>query len=228
MNVTACSGLLDELPHSFLISYRMKNNLCINKRCSSDGCWYCMNRCHICMEPADQAYTSVIQTEKPRLMFSHCSAECKAVIDNISQLSTELQPLKQVDNKCLVLASIMGCLASVLSTHTIIQVNICISMEKSSIMFGRPYATVQLQTQQQSVLFSVYLCDDLSPTQPIDDFPTVFSFQTLSESNILTETFRISLHPLKIFSVSHLIRDAAKAEVILAEMFSISCSPYER
>ena len=228
MNVTACSGLLDELPHSFLISYRMKNNLCINKRCSSDGCWYCMNRCHICMEPADQAYTSVIQTEKPRLMFSHCSAECKAVIENISQLSTELQPLKQVDNKCLALASITGCLASVLSTHTIIQVNIYISMERGSIMYGRPYATVHLQTQQQSVFFSVYLSDDLSPTQPVDDFPPAFSFQMLIESKHLTDIFRMSLHPLQIFSISHLLRDAIKADFMLTEMFSISCSSYER
>ena len=204
----------------------MKNNLSFDKKCSTSGCWYCRDRCHICMKLVNQAYTSIFPAEK--LMFMHCSAECKAVVDNISQLSTELQLLKQVDNKCLVLASIMGCLASVLSTHTIIQVNICISMERSSIMFGRPYATVQLQTQQQSVLFSVYLCDDLSPTQPIDDFPTVFSFQMLSKSNILTETFRISLHPLKIFSVSHLVRDAAKAETILAEMFNISCSPHER
>ena len=214
--------------NSFLISYRMKINPCLDKRCSSNGCWYCMDRCHVCMEPADQAYTSIVQAKKRRLMFSHCSAECKTIVENISQLSTELQPLKQVDNKCLILASIMGCLASVLSTHTIVQVNICISVERSSIMYGRPYATVQLHTQEQNVLFSVYLCDDLSPTHPVDDFPPAFSFQILSESNLLKEIFQMSLHPLEIFSISHLLRKAPKADFTLANMFSISCSPYER
>ena len=214
--------------NSFLISYRIKINPCLDKRCSSNGCWYCMDRCHVCMKPADQAYTSIVQAKKLRLMFSHCSAECKTIVENISQLSTELQPLKQVDNKCLILASIMGCLASVMSTHTIVQVNICISVERSSIMYGRPYATVQLHTEEQNVLFSVYLSEDLSPTQPADDFPAAFPFQMLIESNLLPDIFRISLHPLGVFSISHLLRDATKADITLAEMFSISCSFYER
>jgi len=180
------------------------------------------------MEPADQAYTSIVQAKKRRLMFSHCSAECKTIVENVSQLSTELQPLKQVDNKCLILASIMGCLASVLSTHTIVQVIICISVERSSIMYGRPYATVQLHTQEQNVLFSVYLSEDLSPTQPADDFPAAFPFQMLIESNLLPDIFRTSLHPLGVFSISHLLRDATKVDITLAEMFNISCSSYER
>ena len=214
--------------NSFLISYRIKINPCLDKRCSSNGCWYCMDRCHVCMKPADQAYTSIVQAKKHRLMFSHCSAECKTIVENVSQLSTELQPLKQVDNKCLILASIMGCLASVMSTHTIVQVNICISVERSSIMYGRPYATVQLQTQEQSVLFFVYLSDDLSPTGSIDDFPSAFSFQMLSESSLLTEIFQKSLHHLKIFSISQLLRDATKEDFTQAKEFSISCSPSER
>ena len=207
----------------------MKNNLCINKRCSSSGCWYCGNRCHICMELANQGYNSAFPTEK--LMFQHCSAECKAVVDKVSQFSTELYPsypLKQMAKKHCVLASIMGCLPSVMSTRTVVQVNICISMKRSSISYGRPYATVQLHTEEQNVLFSVYLSDDLSPTQPVDDFPPDFSFQMLIESNLLKETFRMSLHPLEIFSISHLLRDATKADVTLSKMFSISCSPCER
>ena len=218
-----------KLPCCSFFICRMKSNLSLDKRCSSSGCWYCRDRCHICMKLVNQAYTSIFPAEK--LMFKHCSAECKAIVDSVSQLSTEIYPansLKLMAKKHCVLVSIIGCLASVLSTHTIVQVNICLSAERSSIMYGRPYATLQLQTQEQSVLFSVYLCDDLSPTQPVDDFPTLFSFQMLSESNILTETFRMSLHPLKIFSVSHLIRDAAKAEFILAKMFNISCSSYDR
>ena len=136
----------------------MKNNLCIDKRCSSSGCWYCRNRCHICMELANQGYSSIIPGEK--LMFQHCGAECKAIVDKISQFSTELYPsypLKQMAKNHCVLASIMGCLASVMSTRTIVQVNICISMERSSISYGRPYATVQLHTEEQNVFFSVYL-----------------------------------------------------------------------
>ena len=208
--------------------FRMNNNPCIDKRCSSD-CWYCTDRCHICMKLVNRAYTSIFPAEK--MMFMHCSAECKAIVDSVSQLSTEIHPatlLKQIINKHLVLASIKGCLASVMSTHTVIQVSICISIERSSIMYGRPYATVQLQTQQQSVLFSVYLSDDLSPTQPVDDFPPAFSFQMLIESNLLTEIFQKSLHNLEIFSISHLLRNATKADVTLSKMFTISCSPYER
>jgi len=146
-------------------------------------------------------------------------------------LSTELHPanqLKQIPNKHLVLASIMGCLASVMSTRTVVQVNVCVSVERSSIMYGRPYATVQLHTEEQNVLFSVYLCDDLSPTQPADDFPQAFPFQMLLESNLVKEIFQMSLHPLEIFSISHLLREATKADFKLANMFSISCSPYER
>ena len=207
----------------------MKNNLCIDKRCSSSGCWYCRNRCHICMELANQGYNSALPTEK--LMFQHCSAECKAIVDKVSQFSTELYPsypLKQMAKKHLVLASIMGCLASVMSTRTILQLNICISVERSSIRYGRPYATVQLHTEEQNIFFSVYLSADFSPTQPVDDFPPAFSFQILCESNLLKETFRMSLHPLEIFSISHLLRDTTKADFTLADMFSISCSPCKR
>ena len=209
--------------------FRMKSNLSLDKRCSSSGCWYCMDRCHICMKLVNRAYTSFFPVEK--LMFMHCSAECRAIVDSVSQLSTELHSatlLKQIPNKHLVLASIKGCLASVMSTHTIVQVNICISVERSSIMYGRPYATVQLHTQEQNVLFSVYLNEDLSPTQPADDFPAAFPFQMLIESNLLPDIFRTSLHPLGVFSISHLLRDATKVDITLAEMFSISCSSYER
>ena len=208
-----------------LFCFRMNNNPCIDKRCSS-GCWYCMDRCHICMKPVNRAYTSIFPAEK--LMLMHCSAECKAIVDSVSQFSMKLHPVTLLVNKHLVLASIKGCLASVMSTRTVVQVNICISIERSSIMFGRPFATVQLQTHEQSVLFSVYLCDDLSPTQPVDGFPTAFPFQMLIESNLLTEIFRKSLHSLEIFSISHLLRNATKADVTLSKMFSISCSPYER
>ena len=207
----------------------MKNNPYLDKRCSLNGCWYCMDCCHICMELAIQDYTSTLPEEK--LTFKHCSAKCKAIVDHVFQLSTELHPanqIKQIPNKHFVLASIIGCVASVMSTHTIVQVNICISMERSSITYGRPYATVQLQIPEQSVLFSVYLSEDLSPTQPVDDFPPAFSFQILSETNLLREIFQMSLHPLGIFSISHLLRDATKADITLAEMFSISCSPCER
>ena len=207
----------------------MKENPCLDKRCSLNGCWYCMDRCHICMELAIQDYTTTLPEEK--LTFKHCSAECKAIVDHVSHLSTELHPtnlIKQIPNKHLVLASIKGCLASVMSTHTVVQVNICISIERNSITYARPYATVQLQTHEQNVFFSVYLCDDLSPTQPVDDFPLAFSFQMLIESNLLKEIFRMSLHLLEIFSISHLLRNATKAHLRLADMFSISCSPYER
>ena len=213
----------------FSYPYRMKNNLCMDKRCSSSGCWFCRNRCHICMEVANQGYNSMFPGEK--LMFQHCSAECKAIVDKVSQFSTEIYPsypLKQIPNKHLVLASIMGCLASVMSTRTVVQVNICITVERSSIRYGRPYATVQLHTQEQNVLFSVYLSEDLSPTQPADDFPAAFPFQMLIESNLLPDIFRTSLHPLGVFSISHLLRDATKVDITLAEMFSISCSSYER
>ena len=180
------------------------------------------------MELANPCYSSVVPEEK--LVLNHCSAECKNSFDKVSQLSTELHPANPLENKYLVLASIKGCLASVMSTHTIVQVYICISMERSSITYGRPYATVQLQIHEQrlSVLFSVYLCDDLSPTQPVDDFPPALSFQTLIESNLLKDIFQMSLHPLEVFSISHLLRDATKADFTLAKMFTISCSPYER
>lgn len=183
------------------------------------------------MQLANPCYTSVVPGEK--LIFDYCSAECKKRFEEVSQLSTELHPAnpqKQVENKYLVLASIKGCLASVMSTHTIVEVNICISMEKSSITYGRPYASVQLQIHEQrlSVLFSVYLSDDLSPTQPVDDFPPSFSFQKIGESNLLTEIFQKSLHPLEVFSIGHLLRDAAKADFTLTKKFSISCSSYER
>jgi len=115
-----------------------------------------------------------------------------------------------------------------MSTRTIVQVNIGISMEKNTISYGRPYATVQVHTEEQGFLFSVYLCGDLSPIQPVDDFPPGFSFQLLHESNLLKEIFRMSLHPLEIFNISHLLRDATKADFTLADMFSISCSPCER
>ena len=205
---------------SFL--YRIRNSL--DRRCSSSGCWYCRGRCHICMELANLSYTSF---EAGKQVFLCCSAKCKA---SVVQLSTELHPAnqRQIPPKHLVLASIKGCLASVLSAHTIVQVNICISIERSSITYGRPYATVQLHTEEQSVLFSAYLSDDLSPTQPVDDFPTAFSFQKLIDSKILTDVFQMSLHTLEIFSISHLLRDATKIDFTLAKVFSISCSSYER
>ena len=164
-------------------------------------------------------------------MFQHCSAECKVIVEKVSQFSTELYPsypLKQMAKKHCVLASIMGCLASVMSTRTVVQANICISMERNSFMYGRPYATVQLQTHDQNVFFSVYLSDDLSPTQPVDDFPPAFPFQILCESNLLKEIFRMSLHTLEVFSISHLLRHATNADFTLADMFSISCSPYDK
>ena len=169
------------------------------------------------------SYSSVFEAEQ--LVFHHCSAECKAIV---AQLSTKLHPSDQLPNKHLVLASIMGCLASVMSTHTVVQVNICISVERSSIMYGRPYSTVQLHTEEQNILFSVYLWDDLSPTDPVDDFPTAFTFQMLLDSKILTDIFQMSLHTLEIFSISHLLREATKAGLTLANVFSISSSPYER
>ena len=181
------------------------------------------------MELANPRYTVLGEN----LILKHCSAECKAIINKVSQFSTKLYPvfpLKQMAHnyRPLVLASIVGCLASMMSTHTVVKVNICLSAERSSIMYGRPYATVQLHTEEQNVLFSVYLSDDLSPTQPVDDFPPAFSFQMLIESKILTQILQKSLHPLEVSSISDLLKNAMKADFTLAKIFSISCSPYER
>jgi len=166
----------------FTTTYRLKGNPRLDHRCSSTGCWYCKDRCHICMDLAIQGYTLF---PSKGLMFKHCSEECKAMVDEVPHFSVQVHPAHSLNPRGVILVSIKGCLASVMSTHTIVEVHVCISMERTSIDYGRPLANVQLRTQDQHTFFSVYLSDDFSPTEPANSFPAAFSFQMLKDSGIL-------------------------------------------
>jgi len=176
------------------------------------------------MKPANQGYSQGVK-------FKHCSMECKSIIDVIPRFHVKLLPvlpLMKGQNEDVILASIAGCLKSVISTCTVVQVSICISTEKSSITFGRPCAIVQLRTQVQHLFFSVHLSDDFSPTEPVHIFPAAFSFQMLKNSDVLTQILQSSLHPLGFFSFSQLLEHATKADPTLAKSFYLTCTKYER
>ena len=211
----------------FTTTYRLKDNPRLDHRCSSTGCWYCKDRCHICMDLAIQGFT-LFSSEG--LMFKHCSEECKSMVDEVPCFSVQVHPAHSLNPRGVILVSIKGCLASVMSTHTIVEVHVCISMERTSIAYGRPLANVQLRTQDQHTFFSVYLSDDFSPTEPANSFPAAFTFQMLKDSGILTQIFQVSLTPLEIFSISQLLGSggATEADSILAEAFCLSCNPCTR
>jgi len=183
-------------------TYRLKGNPCLDHRCSSTGCWYCKDRCHICMDLAIQGYTLF---PSKGLMFKHCSEECKAMVDEVPHFSVQVHPAHSLNPRGVILVSIKGCLASVMSTHTIVEVHVCISMKRTSIAYGRPLANVQLRTQDQHKFFSVYLSDDFSPAEPANSFPAAFTFQMLKDNNILNQIFQMSLTPLEIFNISQLL-----------------------
>ena len=214
----------------FPTTYRLKGNPCLDHRCSSTGCWYCKDRCHICMDLANQGYSLLGGPSSNGLMFKHCSAECKAIVDEVPHFSVDIHPavIKSRGKKAVILASIKGCLASALSIYTVVQVRICISMEKTSMSYRRPLAIVQLRTQDQHTFFSVYLSDDFSLTEPANSFPAAFTFQMLKDSNIMSQIFQMSLTPLKFFSVSQLLRGISGADSTVVKAFCLSCSPCTR
>jgi len=154
------------------------------------------------MDVAIQGYTLVPSKE---LMFKHCSEECKAMVDEVPHFSVQVHPAHSLNHRDVILVSIKSCLASFMSTHTIVQVIICVSMERTSTAYGRPLGIVQLRTQDQHMLFSVYLSDDFSLTEPVNSFPAAFTFQMLKDNNILNQIFQMSLTPLEIFNISQLL-----------------------
>ena len=152
------------------------------------------------------------------------------MVDEVPHFSVQVHPAHSLNPRGFILVSINGCLASYMSTHTIVQVSICVSMERTSIAYGRPLAIVQLRTQDQHIYFSVYLSDDFSPTESVNSFPAAFTFQMLKDSDILTQIVQMSLTPCKVFSISQLLGSGGATEVgsTLAKAFCLSCSPCTR
>ena len=148
------------------------------------------------MEPVNQGFTNLLGV--PVII---CSDNCKAVIGNDPECNTRFETQ---DEKYLTLLSVQGYQPSVLFTHTIIQATVCAKKESNSTC-GRPYALVQLRTKEEHFFFSVYLANDFSPVEPIDDFPPGFSFKLFKESNIFTQVVQKSLQHTNISVISQLL-----------------------
>ena len=46
----------------------------LDRKCSPEGCWYCSNLCHNCMQPSSTFYSGVNEENK---FIKFCSQECK-------------------------------------------------------------------------------------------------------------------------------------------------------
>ena len=181
------------------------------------------------MDQANQGYTV---TPGKKVMFLHCSEECKAMIENIPQFSTKILPghvhVHDEGSRNLILMQSEGCFSSILCEYTVAQVIVCISVEAASVTYGKPFAVVQLRTIKQHVFFSTYLANDFSPTQPVYDFPLGFSFELLKDSDIISQVIKMSLHHSEISTISHLLMKVTEIDASLSQYFSItlSCEKY--
>ena len=178
------------------------------------------------MEQANQGYTVIPHKE---MMFMHCSEDCKAMIDKTAQFSTAF-PILEYDegNQNLILMQSEGCFSSILSEYTIVQLAVCISVDAASVTYGRAFAVVQLRTLKQHVLFSTYIANDFSPTQPLYNFPPGLSFELLKDNNIVSQVIKLSLQDSEISTVSHLLMKATEVDDSLSQFLSItlSCEKY--
>ena len=165
---------------------------------------------------------------KKKFKFMHCGENCKAVIVNYPQFSAKILPVLLKHNeklKILILMQSEGCFSSILDDYTVAQITVCISTETS---YGKPFAVVQLRTVAQHVFFSIYLANDFSPTQPMHDFPSGFSFELLKNSGAISQILKTSLQNSEICTVSHLLVKATEIDASLIRYFSItlSCERY--
>ena len=178
------------------------------------------------MEQANQGYT-VIPHKK--MMFMHCSEDCKAMIDKTAQFSTVFPVLEYDEgNQNLILMQSEGCFSSILSEYTIVQLAVCISVDAASVTYGRAFAVVQLRTLKQHVFFSTYIANDFSPTRPLHNFPLGLSFESLKDNNIVSQVIKLSLQDSGISTVSHLLMKATEVDDSLSQFLSItlSCEKY--
>ena len=176
------------------------------------------------MEPANQGYT-LFPSEGLGLM--HCSDYCKALTENAPHFVPQVLPdfkLKHGEEDLLVILFSEGCYSSVLSAYTLVQVTVCIATETASEMYGRPFVIFQLRTEEHHVIFSSYISDDFTPTEPLYKFPSLFSFEYLKGSAIVSQVLKMSLQHTEISSISCLLMKATQADASLAKYFSISHS----
>lgn len=203
---------------------RFQNRVSFDHKCSTIGCWYCLDRCHICMEHANQGYTLF---PYKGMMFKHCGEYCKSIVHNHSLFSLKILPVcpSSHDKKNLILLSTEGCYSSALSEYTIVQITICVAVDIASTNYGKAFALVQLRTPEQHFFFSAFLADDFLPTAPVHEFPPGFSFALLVDSGIVSQVLEISLHHTDIFSISCLLMKAMEVDKTLDKHFITLCTP---
>ena len=76
----------------------------LDRKCSPEGCWYCSDLCHHCMQPSNTLYSGTLQEK----LLKFCSEECKGLwfpspeqktlhvascLDEISQSEDKAAPL---------------------------------------------------------------------------------------------------------------------------------------
>lgn len=159
------------------------------------------------MEPAHFGYTLFPFKEA----FRHCGANCQAVVSKAPHFNVKVRPSQEDPgsvHKDFILLSIDGCFESVLSTYTVVQVIICMPvMNSQNTARSRPYAVVQFRTQDRHIVFSVYLANDFTSTEPLEPLPIGYSFQELKD--ILSRVFLMSLPDAEIINV---LTEAIKAD----------------
>ena len=179
------------------------------------------------MDQANQGYTLF---PSKGMIFKHCGEDCKVVTDNVPHFEVKVLPILPLgcEEKNLILLSSEGCLPSILSTYTVVQVTVCMSIESASVTYKRPIAVVQLRTTEQHVFFSAYLADDFSPTEPVHEFPPGFSFDLLKDNDIISRVLKMPLQNKGISSISHLLVKATEADASLAKYFCITLGPCDK
>ena len=178
------------------------------------------------MEPANQGYALF---PSKGVMFKHCSEDCKAIVDNAPQFLIKVNPMLifGYDVKTLILMSSEGCFSSLLSTYTVAQVVVCISIDSASTQ-GRPFAIIQLRSVEQQFILSAYLANDFSPIEPVYDIPPGFSFDSLKDNDILSHVLKIPLQNKGIYTISHLLMEAVKVDASIAQYFCITLDPRDK
>ena len=158
------------------------------------------------MEPAKQGYTLFIPPEL--LILPHCGDDCKAFMDQTPQSYTLTQRVHEpsTNENYLILLSVKGCLPSILSMLTVIEAIICVQLDGCDVTCGRAFALVQLRSTKQHFFFSVYLANDFSPVEPVDEFPSSFPFELFKTSNLLTSVINMTLD---ISTISELLQAMA-------------------
>ena len=175
----------------------------LDQKCCPEGCWYCSDLCHHCMQPSSTLYSGVLKEK----LLKFCSEECKALWFPSDKKS--LHVASYFDGTCPSDDKV-GPLMTIISRgkneekeneeKSVEQIFLFIGVPESLQNVERPYVVWHIREVEHQRFAHFYISDDSLPLNSVWVRQICTSESEIVSNLIATKRKKLQGHLLEYFS----------------------------